>query len=75
MPTREVFRAAIAEAAAGIILVHNHPSGDPTPSPEDIEVTARLEEVGRLLDIPLHDHIVLGDPDWVSLRQRGLMRP
>ena len=70
---REVFREAVREGASSVVLAHNHPSGDPTPSPEDIEVTARLVEVGRALDIPVHDHVIIGDPDWVSLRTRGLM--
>lgn len=70
---REVFREAVREGASSIVVAHNHPSGDPTPSPEDIEVTARLVEVGAALDIPVHDHVIIGDPDWVSLRSRGLM--
>lgn len=70
---REVFREAVREGASSLVVAHNHPSGDPTPSPEDLEVTARLVEVGSALDIPLHDHVILGDPDWVSLRTRGLM--
>ena len=70
---REVFREAIREGASSLIVAHNHPSGDPTPSPEDIEVTTRLAEIGRTLDIPLHDHVIIGDPSWISLRARGLM--
>src|ERR1041384_5916107 len=57
---REVFRAAIAEAAAGIIVVHNHPSGDPTPSADDRAVTRQLVEAGRLLDLPVYDHVIVG---------------
>ena len=68
---REVFRAAIAEAAAGIILVHNHPSGDPTPSAEDRETTRRIADAGRLLGISLLDHLVFGDGKYVSLKPGG----
>ncbi len=64
---REVFRAAIRDAASSILLVHNHPSGDPTPSPEDREVTRRLIEVGKVVGIRVLDHIVLGRSDAVSL--------
>jgi DNA repair protein RadC len=70
---REVFREAIREGASSIIVAHNHPSGDPTPSPEDIEVTDRLVEVGKLLDIPVLDHVVLGERRYVSFRERGLI--
>jgi len=56
----EVFRAAIAEAAAGIIVVHNHPSGDPTPSADDRAVTRQLVDAGRVLDVPVYDHVVIG---------------
>ena len=70
---REVFRAAIAEAAAGIIVVHNHPSGDPTPSTEDRTVTRQLAEAGRLLDLPLYDHVIIGGDRFVSLATLGLL--
>jgi DNA repair protein RadC len=70
---REVFRAAIAEAAAGIIVVHNHPSGDPTPSAEDRAVTQQLAEAGRLLDLPLYDHVIIGGDRFVSLATLGLL--
>jgi DNA repair protein RadC len=63
---REVFRLAVVEAAAGVILVHNHPSGDPTPSAEDRAVTRQLAEAGRALGIPVLDHIVVGDGAWRS---------
>lgn len=66
---REVFRAAIKDAAASIILVHNHPSGDPTPSREDHAVTRRLESTGELLGITVLDHIVLGSSSAVSIRE------
>src|SRR5881394_1599631 len=56
---REVFRPAIAEAAAGIIVVHNHPSGDPSPSVEDRAITRQLVAAGRLLDVPVHDHVII----------------
>ncbi len=70
---REVFRAAIAEAAAGIIVVHNHPSGDPTPSVEDRAVTRQLAEAGRLLDLPLYDHVVIAGDRFVSFATAGLL--
>ncbi len=70
---REVFRAAIAEAAAGIIVVHNHPSGDPTPSAEDRAVTRQLLEAGRLLDLPLYDHVVIAGDRFVSFAAAGLL--
>jgi DNA repair protein RadC len=70
---REVFTEAVRRSAASIIVAHNHPSGDPTPSPEDIAVTRRLVEAGELLGIELLDHIVIGDSRWVSLREKGLM--
>ncbi|MEM7457252.1 MAG: DNA repair protein RadC [Planctomycetota bacterium] len=66
---REVFRAAIKDAASSIILVHNHPSGDPTPSPEDHAVTRRLEESGRIVGIDVLDHIVLGRGTAASIRE------
>lgn len=66
---REVFAPAVRESAAAVIVVHNHPSGDPTPSMEDREVTRRLIESGRLLGIPLLDHLVVADDGWVSLRE------
>lgn len=70
---REVFAPAITRAAASLILAHNHPSGDPDPSPEDLDVTVQMVESGRLLGIPVRDHIVLGDTTFVSLLERGLM--
>ena len=66
---REVFRVAVIEGAAGIILVHNHPSGDPTPSAEDRAVTRQLREAGRALGIPVLDHVVVGDGCWRSLAE------
>jgi DNA repair protein RadC len=68
---REVFRTVIVEGAAGIILVHNHPSGDPTPSPEDRAITRQLSEAGRALGIPVLDHVVIGDGRFSSLAADG----
>jgi len=71
---REVFKAAILGSAAGIILLHNHPSGDPNPSREDTELTRRLVEAGRLLGIEVLDHLVLGDEGrYFSFKERGLL--
>ncbi|MEO3947152.1 DNA repair protein RadC [Gorillibacterium sp. CAU 1737] len=70
---REVFLAAIKRSSASLICVHNHPSGDPTPSPEDIELTARLKEAGEIIGIDVLDHIVLGDHRYVSLKEKGYM--
>ncbi|HEV8124143.1 MAG TPA: DNA repair protein RadC [Gemmatimonadales bacterium] len=70
---REVFRAAIAEAAAGVIVVHNHPSGDPTPSAEDRAVTRQLVEAGRLLDLPVYDHIIVAGDRFTSFASAGLL--
>jgi DNA repair protein RadC len=70
---REVFREAIAERAASVILVHNHPSGDPTPSPDDRKVTAQLVAAGRLLDIPVHDHVIIGRGRYASFAESGLL--
>jgi DNA repair protein RadC len=70
--TGEVFREAIKANAAGMIVVHNHPSGDPSPSPEDLAVTRNLIEAGRLLDIPVLDHIVIGRSRFVSMREQGM---
>lgn len=71
---REVFQAAIAHAAASMILVHNHPSGDPTPSSEDIAVTRRMVEAGKVMDIPVLDHIILGDDKFISLKEKGMIQ-
>ena len=70
---REVFREAIAERAAAIILVHNHPSGDPTPSADDRLVTEQLVAAGRLLDIPVHDHVIVGRGRYMSFAEAGLL--
>lgn len=64
---REVFRPLIRMAAAGAVIVHNHPSGDPTPSREDLELTRRLRQVGRVIGIPVVDHVVIGDRQYCSI--------
>jgi DNA repair protein RadC len=69
----EVFREAVIENAPQIIVVHNHPSGDPVPSPEDVQVTRSIVQAGKLLEITVLDHIVIGAQGrWMSLRERGL---
>ncbi len=68
----ELFREAVKQNAASIIVVHNHPSGDPSPSPDDVAVTRLMVEAGRLLDTPVHDHIIIGSQRFVSLKERGL---
>jgi len=67
---REVFKPAVLASAAGIVIGHNHPSGDPEPSPEDLAVTKRLVSAGQLLGIEIHDHIVFTQRGFVSLRER-----
>ena len=64
---REVFRPLIRMAAAGAVLVHNHPTGDPTPSREDVELTRRLRQVGRVIGIPIVDHVIIGDRQFCSI--------
>lgn len=70
---REVFKKAISRSAAAIIVAHNHPSGDPTPSREDIEVTRRLVEAGKIIGIEVLDHVVFGDGKTVSMKEKGLV--
>ena len=70
---REVFKPAVLHNAAAIICFHNHPSGDPEPSREDIEITERLKNAGEILGIPVYDHIIVGDDRCVSLKERGVM--
>lgn len=70
---REVFREAIAERAAAVILVHNHPSGDPAPSLDDKTITEQLVAAGRLLDIPVHDHVIIGRGRYTSFAEAGLL--
>ena len=70
---REVFREAINYAAAAMILLHHHPSGDPSPSREDIAVTSRLVKAGKIMDIEVLDHIILGDQRFLSLKEKGFL--
>ncbi len=69
---REVFNPAIKKSSASIIMVHNHPSGDPTPSSEDTAITARIYEAGKLIGIELVDHIIIGDGRYISMKEKGL---
>ena len=73
IPRRELFRGALKANAAQIVLLHNHPSGDPTPSREDIGVTAEILKASQLMEIPLVDHIIIGDNTYISLKERGLL--
>ncbi len=68
---REVFKEAFRRSAASFICIHNHPSGDPSPSREDIEVTKRLNECGKLIGIELLDHLIIGDQKFISLKEKG----
>ncbi|WP_036688118.1 RadC family protein [Paucisalibacillus globulus] len=70
---REVYREAVKRSAASIIVAHNHPSGDPTPSQEDIHVTKRLAESGKMIGIELLDHLIIGDRKFVSLKEKGYL--
>jgi len=70
---REIFKTALLKSAASLILIHNHPSGDPAPSREDIEITNRMIESGKLLGIVVWDHIIIGDGCYVSLKQEELI--
>jgi DNA repair protein RadC len=72
MPTREVFVHAVKYEAVNIILLHNHPSGDPAPSAEDVRVTKKIAEAGNLIGISLMDHIIIGDNRYISLKEQGL---
>jgi DNA repair protein RadC len=69
----EILREAVSRSSPAIILAHNHPSGDPTPSPEDVELTRALASAGHLLDIALVDHVIIGQQRWVSLREQGFL--
>jgi len=71
---REIFLAALRKNGASVILLHNHPSGDPTPSMEDILTTERIEKAGYLLGIPLNDHIILGQNSYISLKGEGYLK-
>jgi len=68
--TPDVFKAAILANARGIVLVHNHPSGNPEPSRDDIELTKRLKSAGEIMGIPVHDHVIVAEEGWTSLHQR-----
>jgi DNA repair protein RadC len=68
----ELFRDAIRQNAAAIIVLHNHPSGDPSPSPDDVGLTRNIVQAGKLLDIDTLDHLVIGQGRYVSLKERGL---
>jgi len=70
---REVFKPAILESAASVVLLHNHPSGDPTPSREDLRLTRQLVECAQLLDLRVHDHVIIGHGRFISLAQRGAL--
>ena len=71
---REVFALAVREGGASMVLVHNHPSGDPTPSPEDAEFTRRVAEVGAAIELPLLDHVILGRDGAFSFLDAGLLK-
>jgi DNA repair protein RadC len=68
----EVFKEAIRKNASALIVIHNHPSGDPTPSPDDVAVTRAIVQAGKLLDVEVLDHLVIGQGKWASLKERGL---
>lgn len=68
----ELFKEAVRKNASAIIVVHNHPSGDPTPSPDDVAVTRAIVQAGKLLDVEVLDHLVIGQGRWISLKERGL---
>lgn len=69
---REVFREALLLGASAVVVAHNHPSGDPTPSADDERITRRLAQAGATLGVDLLDHLVVGDPDWTSLARLGV---
>lgn len=71
---REIFLSALRHGAVSLVVLHNHPSGDPTPSAADVSLTLRLAEAGELLQLPLMDHIIIGDHCYVSLREKGLLQ-
>jgi len=70
---REVFSEAVKSGCAGLLFVHNHPSGDPEPSTEDVDTTLRLVDSGKILGIKVLDHVIIGDGRYVSLKEKGLM--
>ena len=70
---REIFKVALLCNASAVILAHNHPSGNPTPSSEDIDITNRLKKAGEILGIEVLDHIIIGDNTWTSFKEKGLI--
>jgi len=70
---REIFKGAILASADSIILAHNHPSGDPEPSKDDIEITKRMQKAGKIIGIELLDHVIIGNNSFVSLKERGII--
>jgi DNA repair protein RadC len=68
---REVFKEAVDARGASVIVVHNHPSGNPEPSQEDLDITRQLAEAGKILGIPLHDHVIVAGTGYVSLAEKG----
>lgn len=68
----EIFKEAVRKNASAVVVIHNHPSGDPTPSPDDVAVTRAIVQAGKLLDVDVLDHIIIGQGRWVSLKERGL---
>ena len=68
----EVFKEAVRKNASAVVVIHNHPSGDPTPSPDDVAVTRAIVQAGKLLDVEVLDHLVIGQGKWISLKERGL---
>ena len=70
---REIFLEALRHRAVYVVMVHNHPSGDPSPSREDILLTKRVREAGELIGIPLLDHVIIGDNSYISLKERGII--
>lgn len=73
LSTREVFIEAIKNKASNVMLLHNHPSGDPTPSKQDLQITEKVREAGDLLEIPLVDHIIIGDQKYCSFKELGIL--
>ena len=71
---RELFNAAIRESAAAVVVVHNHPTGDPTPSREDLAITRSLIQAGELIGIPVLDHLIIADDRYISLLEEGLLK-
>ena len=70
---REVVRRALELAASSLVLVHNHPSGDPTPSRDDLEMTRQIEEAATALGVTVRDHLIIGNARWLSFREAGLL--